>query len=370
MHNKELQYNRDMRNKLIFILLTLCAASISRADDPYKYQPKLRSKGRIDMSLDRNKAFLEKDLGISDEDLVSLGNSEIEFRKLRNDIISLPKIDSGKLKNPYPAYRALIKRGSRLYSMNLNEVYLVSRDTIAMANEITKGGSLAFIYNKNGEAKYIAVSKSIEKIEEHFDLNNYLDATLEYKRTYKHKIQDYNLELEHSFNMHFEDVKAIYFAEVFNGTSTGGRANRVEYRVFFPWEFPIEFGLSTSFQDGRYDNFSGTQVADWNAVYAGSYIRTKLLEEPQSYRFHALFGIEKSLYFDVSESFQMSTNLWSAIGELEYQIGKEKILFSIGYRSMRGHIDRSIIGDITQNATRRRIQSIDFSIGYRFGQFL
>lgn len=370
MHKMEVQYNRNMRKLRLCFPFIFCIALQASAEEPIKYQPDIYARGIVDMGLKKDQAFLEKDLGVREEDIVALGKSEIEFRKLRHDLLPLPKFKRTQLKNPYPPYRALIKRGTRLFSLDLENIYLVSRDTIAMANEIVKGGSLAFVYNRAGDPKYVAISKSIEKIEEHFDLKNPIDATVEYHKSYKHKIQDYELAIEHSFNFHFEDVKAIFFAEVLNGTSTGGSANRVEYRAFFPWEFPIEFGVSTSFQDGRYDNFSGNQVADWNAVYVGPYIRTLLFEDPKSYRFHANLGIEKSLYFDVSESFQMSTNLWSAFGELEKKIGQEKILFSLGYRSMRGHIKRSIIGNISENTTRRRIQSIDFSIGYRFGQFL
>jgi hypothetical protein len=369
MHKKEVNYNRDMTKLLILIALLSCAATKVSAQETNKYQPGTYKRNIIMNDIKRNKAFLEKDLGVSEEDIVSLGSSEKALRKIRNDIIPLPKIKRTQQQNPYPPYHALIKRGVRLYSLDLDETFLVSRDTVAMANEIVKGGNLAFVFDKQGNPKYIVISRHIEKIEEHLELESTLDARIEYKRNYRHKIQDYELELEHSLNFHIEDVKAVFFAEIFNGSSTGARANRVEYRAFFPWEFPIDFGFSTSFQDGRYSNFSGVDVADWNAVYVGPYIRTTL-DSSDNYKLFASLGIEKSMYFDVAESFQMSTNLWSAVFEGEFKIQHERILFSLGYRSMRGHIKKSIIGDIEENTTRRKIQSIDFSIGYRFGQFL
>lgn len=369
MHKLEVHYNRNM-NKLLIVFITLsCYATTLHADDPKKYEPNAYSRAKIGNDFQKNKAFLEKDLQVNDDDIVSLGRSEREFQKLRNDLIPLPKIDRSQEENPYPPYRALIKRGVRLYSLDLEEVFIASRDVIAMANEIIKGGSLAFIFNNEGKSKYIAVSREIEKIEEHFELEKKLDAKIEYRREYKHKVQDYELKLEHSLNFHIEDIKAVFFAEIFNGTSTGARANRVSYRLFFPWEFPIDFGLSTSFQDGSYDNFENNQIADWNAVYVGPYIRT-VIDKSESYRLLANVGIEKSVYFDVAESFQMSTNLWAAGIELETKFGNELFLFSLGYRSLRGHIKRSIIGEIEENTTRRKIRSIDFSIGYRFGQFL
>lgn len=369
MHKKEVHYNRDMTKLLILFGLLLHIATTAHAEEPIKYQPGVYNRNIITNDINRNKAFLEKDLEVRDDDIVSLGSSERELRKIRNDLIPLPKIKRTQQQNPYPPYHALIKRGTRLYSLDLTEIFLVNKDIVAMANEIVKGGNLAFVFDKAGNPKFIAISRKIEKIEEHLQLENTLDARIEYKRNYKHKIQDYQLELEHSLNFHIEDIKAVFFAEIFNGTSTGARANRVEYRAFFPWEFPIDFGVSTSFQDGRYSNFSGADVADWNAVYVGPYIRTTL-DQSDGYKLFANVGIEKSVYFDVAESFQLSTNIWSAVFESEFKIGNERILFSLGYRSMRGHIKKSIIGDIEENTTRRKIQSIDFSIGYRFGQFL
>lgn len=368
MHKRDLHYNRSM-NKLPILFGLLMLNPVVAKEEPNKYQLDSNNRSIAKKNAKQNKPFYEKSFGVKDEDITSLGNFERELRKLRHDLAPLKKITPTQQKNPFPPYRVLIREGTRLYTLNLDEVFTVSRDIIATANEIVKGGNLVFIFDKLGKPRFIAISKKIEKIEEHLNLEKTLDARIEYKRNYQHKIQDYQLEIEHSFNFHIEDIKAIFFAEIFNGTSTGARANRVEYRAFFPWEFPIDFGVSTSFQDGRYSNFSESDVADWNAVYVGPYLRT-ILDETESYKLFANIGIEKSLYFDVAESFQLSTNVWSTVFEGEFKFDNEIILFSLGYRSMRGHIKKSIIGDIEKNTTRRKIQSIDFSIGYRFGQFL
>lgn len=361
-----------MKSLLVLILLFCCSATFgqqSKKEELIKYDPELFNVKTKTIGSKEDVEFLEKDLGVSQDDIVSLGRSERAFRKLKHDLRPLPKIDKSKIKNPFPPYHALIKRGTTLYSLDLTEAFLVKRDIIAKTNEIVKGGNISFVFAKSGEEKFIVVSKYVEKIEEHLQLESKIDARKEWKRDYRYKVQDYVFQLEHNLNFHIENIHAVFFAEITDSTSTGGRANRVEYKAFFPWEFPIEFGISTSFQDGRYNNFEGGGGLDWNAVFAGPHLRTTLISG-ETYKVRAQFGIEKSLYFDVAESFQMSTNLWAGYIEAEKQIRGELFTFSIGYRDMQGHIKKSIIGDIEKNSTRREISSVDFAIGYRFNQFL
>lgn len=252
----------------------------------------------------------------------------------------------------------------------MKESWRAKREAIVYANEIIKGGERAYIYNKKQVPVYIVFSKDLTKVEDVVDLDLKVDTNKSWKRKdFEHNSFDTHLQLEHTLSFHLENIRAVYFSDIFEQESTGGRANRLEWKSYLPLGLPVHFGLATSYQDGRWNNFEGGSELAWNAAYLGPRIRTNLFRA-DNWRFNTEIGLDKSLFFDVEKSFQLSSNTWLAMSELEIDFAKNTYVFTLGYRLLRGHIKKSSIGTIEQSSDRREITSINFSFGYRFDQWL
>lgn len=291
------------KKTVIFFLLCSMISSLFATDN----LEDLDSLEQLEYELEKNPELRQKEIQ----------ESEINFNKLEElkkydyydtfipkDRVYAPK--QGPRFEPKP-FRASLKSGAQLYSINGNNLVTTPRMMYVWAEEKVVGEDVVFIYNKKNKIVYQTDSKYIIPIESDLDM----DARpkifkIETPKENLTQAIDKNLRTNHLLSFHSQQLSDPFSASVFasylnlnRNLNLTANATALEYQFFLPWNFPIDFGIISNYVSGSWKKEA--LGMHWKSLNIGPIIQKnfEIRKITKIFNFRASLGIMKSLFFNL-----------------------------------------------------------------------
>lgn len=292
---------------------------------------------------------------------------------IKKEIIENEKI----IPNYTKPYRALLREGSIIYSTKTKKQINVFRNIYVLAHEEISGGEKIWIYDNKKQKAYFTSSKNVISIEKDLNISESPSTYIEYEKTEGFQSEDDYIILDSYLNLHYEYMTDQYLDDLFSSLIPPGRvlildtfealATRFEYKLFYKWDLPVEFGLNFNYQEGRWTGVATGLV--WRSFFFGPVAQFLFWKKPKS-EWSLQMSYQKSLIFEARSltenfSFNYSTNALEV--NLNY-INKMKfgnLVLGGTYRRARASIGKSNV-ELNRSSERGLMQSWSLLIGFNF----
>ena len=272
-------------------------------------------------------------------------------------------------------FRVIIKKDSVLYT-NEKKPYSLPRDIYAYVTEETKGGYEIYILDKDQKIAYRTINTNIIPIEDDLQIMPTPSTYREYPKREAYALIDTSLQLENFVNAHLEYIQDDYLKDLFVSLLPEGVevpesftaiGKRLEYKVFYKWQIPIEFGINLNYQEGSWQGDASGLI--WRSMFFGP-VAQYTFYNGLTYDFNVQMSYQQSLFYKANSltdnfSFSYSTNA------LEFNLNAlrptpvGKILFGLSFRRAKASLKDTTV-TLKRNPERGNMDSVSILLGYNF----
>ncbi len=270
-------------------------------------------------------------------------------------------------------FKAYLKVNSILHKYkNSSRSYRIKRQLFVSAHARSSGGIYSYIFDSQKNIKFITETKNLIDISKDLKLTPSLPSREEFgppgQRHSTNKFQQY----ENAFYLKIDSLNLGYYNDLLQTSGLKGLAERYEYNIFMKWNFPIDFGLVLSYEQGisedqgQVSGQSDEQLL-WSAFYFGPAVKY-LLSENKVRRWEIHLGFQKSFNHSATQGprdFSFSTNALEL--DLLWKRKTKWGIFIIGgnMRQLYMSLD-SRSPSLARTPRRSTVTSLGASLGYQF----
>ncbi|MBL6989439.1 MAG: hypothetical protein ISR65_06660 [Bacteriovoracaceae bacterium] len=265
-------------------------------------------------------------------------------------------------------FKGHIKKGAIVYDIKSDEPYLISRDLYVLAQTRAKISYLTYLYDKEGKKiKFIALSEDVQNVTQQLKTTATPQKLTTYPPNTTKYLLDKHLILQNSINMHFEFINIPYLSELF-GTKTGMvSGNRIEFKSFYDWDFPINLGMSLSVATSTW--LEDESEMSWTATYLGPVARLDI-KFSDTFDLSFQFSFQKALNSkasNMSSAFLFYNDVIQLGIEGIYETQFGNIIFGLNYRQQKLKLKKDNYLQVsTTTSEQGTLFSIGGAIGYGF----
>lgn len=290
------------------------------------------------------------------------------------------KIENEKrsgFKWPTEIYRAVLRDRAIVYDLRTNEGRVVYRKAFVFAQEETAGGETIFIYDKTKQKRYKTHSINVVSIEEDLNLQTIPSVYREYGPPMQYHSKDVRLSLDNYINFHGEYMRDQYLADLFTSLLPPGTelqsntfyayGRRLEYKTFYVWDFPVQFGINLNYQEGNW--LGEAQGLIWRSAFFGPVAQyTWYRSETVLLNMHLSF--QQSFFFKASSSsedfsFSYSTNALEVNFNSIWPTSYGRIVVGVSFRQAHASLKETSV-ELRRNSARGTMDSASLLLGYNF----
>lgn len=229
-------------------------------------------------------------------------------------------------------FRAALAKGSTLIERKSKKSIVTPTILYIWAEEKVVGGEIVYIYDKKGELRYETLAKNVSSIERDLDLGAHPDRYQIEQPPVIHQVLDKKLKLQHQFSWSAQSIHDPFSAQIFKSYipslqdgDLSATSNSLNYKIFFPWEFPIDVGMALTYNTGYWKD--DAQGAKWSALYLGPSFQY-LHEQNEFWGWRAQLTIQTALSHSINYDGQ-------PMG-VDYSVAQAQVGGDLLYRSSIG----------------------------------
>jgi len=291
--------------------------------------------------------------------------------------IEIPQHKKSEFRWPTDMYRAVLRENAIIHDLKTHQAYSVHRKAYVMAQEKIAGGKNIYIYTNAGKKKFVTSSINVIPIENDLDLDPIPKNYLTYAEQPNYQAKDTTLRLDNYINIHGEYMRDTYLADLFislipeNQTLTSDTfyavARRFEYKVFYRWDFPIEFGVNLNYQEGSWQGDASGLI--WRSIFFGPVAQFSLAKY-EKVEYNVQVSFQQSLFFKASSlsndfQFDYSTNALEVNLNSIWNTRYGHIVLGASMRRAQASLESSST-TLQRNPKRGSMDSISIMLGYNF----
>jgi len=157
-----------------------------------------------------------------------------------------------------------LKKGTRLKDLKFHSTKTIHRDLQVKAVREYPTAPFFKIMDKNGKKRFEVRAQDVKYLNETIDLDPRPKTFDVQTKTPKNRTYDEKENFEHSLSLNGETLEPSYFNVLTGDTATVDASSfKIDYKLYHLWDFPLNFGLILSFEDGSWEDFK------WSSMYFG-----------------------------------------------------------------------------------------------------
>ncbi len=219
------------------------------------------SRNKIRSAWDIRSTELLEDIEVNDfsfeEDLIPEGEKPISdlnilLKNSKDTISKLPYKERKKTKYDPEPFIAVIHPGAMIEEIDTGKLHKVDRKLMVKAINNVVGGSIIYLFDKEGKRKYRTLLENITDIDHMVNLKTNPSLFKKHLPRAQMEGNDREVKLIHNFSLSQEGIRGDYFRNLYGSEESGGSVNQLDYQVFYSWPFSFKMGLSAGFQRGTW----------------------------------------------------------------------------------------------------------------------
>ncbi|MEI8346596.1 MAG: hypothetical protein WCG27_03960 [Pseudomonadota bacterium] len=166
-------------------------------------------------------------------------------------------------------FYAMLKKGSPIEDNRTHQILTTSMSYYVLVQQEDYRGKVITLFTKKGQAKYNTSMKFIIPLEQDLAIMPTPSALETYppRKQSELRLVDPYLTLGHRFLWQNEIVFPFYFEKAFDTNLRGTTAYRLEYQLFYMWDFPLKLGALVNYQKMSWKTDDGS--GSWNSTNIG-----------------------------------------------------------------------------------------------------
>ncbi|MEK6626591.1 MAG: hypothetical protein AABY86_16610 [Bdellovibrionota bacterium] len=363
---------------LLFGSAHLCLAQTVRTPHDIGIPQQADEDWPIDLELydqnDQNKSVSTTNL--DDIDFTSID----ELKKHEKYFVPTIKIENekrGGFRWPTEIYRAVLRDHAIVYDLHTKKGSIVYRKAFVFAQEETAGGETIYIYDKTKQKRYKTNSINVISIEEDLNLQSIPSVYKEYAPPTQYHSKDTRLSLDNYLNFHGEYMRDQYLADLFTSLLPAGTTlssntfyaygKRLEYKSFYVWDFPIQFGINLNYQEGNW--LGDAEGLIWRSAFFGPVAQYTFYQN-ETVRWNVHVSFQQSFFFKATSSsqnfaFTYSTNAMEVNLNSIWSTSYGRIVIGAGLRQANASLEKTTV-ELRRDSERGTMDSASFLLGYNF----
>jgi hypothetical protein len=270
-----------------------------------------------------------------------------------------------------------MRRGSILYLNTDNtKIFRSPKDMYVLVREEIAGGKYVLLMDKEGQTKYRTQVSNTVTIHEDLKILPKPQEYRTYPKQEKYFVVDDQLKLDNYINVHAEYVQDAYLKDLFISLLPAGTtvpdsftaiARRFEYKVFYMWHLPIQFGLNLNYQEGSWQNEAEGLI--WRSAFFGPVAQYTFLKRDE-YSVNIQMSYQQSLIYEASSqtanfAFSYSTAALEFNTNLLLPSKYGNWVLGATYRRAQASLKSTTV-ELRRNPDRGEINSFGAVLGYNF----
>lgn len=291
------------------------------------------------------------------------------YEHRRPEITPIP--ETSELRNPnedIPPFRAVLRAGAELQKISDQTFVKINRSIYVQAKLHQEGSPFTYLLNSSGEKIYLTRTVNLSSLEEVTTLYPTTDPTAIFSNKTPFREVDKIWQLETKLSLHLESTNAAYLASFHQGVESSASSQKMQIESFFDSDFPVDFGLSLSFQAGKIGESLDPDRVSFSGVYFGPVLKRQIGKTQKS-SFDIFLKAEKSLSLTSEDQFfqnSFSSNVYSIGADWTYETFIGKFFVGALYRQQQLSLKDSTNPELLIPASKESLGGFGVYAGYRF----
>lgn len=263
-------------------------------------------------------------------------------------------------------YLVFIKPGSVLNRISDKKSFVTNKGLYLKVLEVhpTKR-DLFNVYDNRGVLLYTTAPENIVEISEDIRVYPKVNAAIVYPPKASMFSEDMSFKFNTQFNYYMDSVDVSGFENIYSPLNNKANGNRLEFKTLYQSSFPIEFGLTLSYQNAK-----------WTANDSDINLNSFSFGPSFNYKFytHEYFNLNANLGAEINPLFQTKSDTSKEnYSAFSYSLGVSAIFptmfgnFNLGaqYRNSNINLSDSTMSSPSGFAKNDfAISSLGFMLGY------
>jgi hypothetical protein len=272
-------------------------------------------------------------------------------------------------------FLAMLKQGTYLQTIPEGKVKYVNRVYYVMVQQEDFRGKLITVFNKQGQPKYHTQINNIVALEQDLNLLSSPPRFETYppRKESELRLVDKFIPLAHRFLWQREAFYPYYFERATQSQSVNASATRLEYNLFYMWDFPLKPGMAINKQQATWQTQRG-ETYSWDSTNIGPIVLYPI-RNYDKYRIDATLSWQisrQSQLYSSTTSYQIDANSW--------QVGLQAIIpWWIGGFVIGGHYRQGRVAFQSElppqtpahpSEEKRPVHSLGINLGFHWDMVL
>jgi len=273
----------------------------------------------------------------------------------------LKKQEKEKPQGAPAEFHIYLKKGTRVKDLKYNYTKTVYRDIHVKAVREYPSAPFFKILDRDGKPRFDARAEDVKYINETIDLSPRPKRFEVQTKGPENQAYDEKANFQHVLGLNLETWESIYFNELAkNGNTEDANSFKVDYKLYHQWDFPVNFGLLISYENGTWDPGWA-----WNSFYFGMgikvpwYMASWITLEGQ-------INWQTSLFFSFkgdTGSYKLNNNYVELGAELTFNTGFGSYFVGTHYKKLYWSASDQTI---ETSPERRDSSAVGFNVGLKF----
>lgn len=291
------------------------------------------------------------------------------YEHRRPEITPIP--ETSELRNPHediPPFRAVLRAGAELQKLSDQSFVKTNRSIYVQAKLHQEGSPFTYLLNTKGEQVYLTRTVNLSSLQEVTTLYPTTDPTEIYSNKTPFRSVDKIWLLETKISLHLESTDAFYLSTFHRVEESSASSQKLQVESFFDGDFPVDVGLSLSFQTGTLGESIDPDRVSFNGVYFGPVIKRQLGKTEKS-SFDIFLKAEKSLGLSSEDQFfqnSFSSNVYSLGADWTYETFIGKFFIGALYRQQQLSLKDTTDPALRIPSSKESLSGFGVFAGYRF----
>lgn len=238
---------------------------------------------------------------------------------------------------------------------------------------VTLANNNKIINEKNDQVeplyRFKTLSRNLVDISRDLKLYPQFDPNINYLPQVKKDIFNTEFKFNVGVFYSYEFLNVPYFQEIHQYVSKTAEGGRLDLKVFYDSNFPIDIGLLMGEQSGIYYINDYNEILSWNSFFMGAMLKYNILSSKEiDLNFQA--GMDYILAFNAfspSAEYIFGGNSWQLLLELVLKTVLGQVTVGIDYKRTLLTIETKTDSNLSLSAVDRSITGLGIFFGLQYG---
>jgi len=161
-------------------------------------------------------------------------------------------------------FHIYLKKGTRVKDLKYHYTKTVYRDILVKAVREYPSAPFFKILDRKGKPRFEVGASDVNYVGDTIDLNPKPKKFEIQTKGPQNRAYDIKAKFQHVLGLNLESWDASYFYSLTKNQNTSdANAFKIDYKLYHLWDFPVNFGLLISYENGSWDPWA------WNSFYFG-----------------------------------------------------------------------------------------------------